>query len=221
SNSSPTVTNCTFSGNSADFFGYGGGIDNYDNSSPTVSNCILWGDEPDEIYDDFDCFTTVNYSDVEGGWFGAGGNNIDADPYFVDDSNPDPNLWNLRLTDGSPCIDAGDNSSVPADTSDLDGDGNSVEPTPFDLNGLARFIDDLCTGDSGNGTPPIVDMGAYEFLRSDIDSSYAVDFGDYCAVAEYWLETSCGFCGGADVTCDGDVDWDDLSELLDWWLCGK
>jgi hypothetical protein len=110
---------------------------------------------------------------------------------------------------------------VPADTSDLDGDGNSVEPTPFDLNGFPRFIDDLCTGDSGNGTPPIVDMGAYEFLRSDIDSSYAVDFGDYCAVAEYWLETSCGFCGGADVTCDGDVDWDDLSELLDWWLCGK
>ena len=32
-----------------------------------------------------------------------------------------------------------------------------------DLDGSPRFIDDPMTPDTGNGTPPIVDMGAYEF----------------------------------------------------------
>ena len=36
--SSPTVTNCTFGGNSA---GSGGGMYNYDNSNPTVTNCTF------------------------------------------------------------------------------------------------------------------------------------------------------------------------------------
>ena len=211
-----TVTNCTFTGNTATT--HGGGMYNENLSRPTATNCILWGDTPDEIYSN-DCVATVSYSDVQGGWSGTG--NIDADPCFVDTTNPERSLWNLRLGLGSPCTDAGDNNSVPADTADLDGDDNTVEPTPFDLNGFPRFIDDLCTGDTGNGTPPIVDMGAYEFLRSDIDSSGGVNFKDHCPVAEYWLQTGCGLCGGADVTCDGDVDWNDLRELCAWWLAGK
>jgi hypothetical protein len=39
-NSSPTVTNCTFSGNSANA---GGGMDNHNNSSPALTNCIIRG----------------------------------------------------------------------------------------------------------------------------------------------------------------------------------
>ncbi len=38
--SSPTVTNCTFSGNTAD---YGGGMYNWDNSNPMVTNCTFTG----------------------------------------------------------------------------------------------------------------------------------------------------------------------------------
>ena len=38
--SSPTVTNCTFSGNSAY---YGGGMNNHNHSSPTVTNCTFSG----------------------------------------------------------------------------------------------------------------------------------------------------------------------------------
>ena len=41
--SSPTVTNCTFTGNEADVFG--GGMYNGDNSSPTVTNCTFTGNE--------------------------------------------------------------------------------------------------------------------------------------------------------------------------------
>jgi parallel beta-helix repeat protein len=40
--SSPTVTNCTFSGNSAE--NYGGGIYNYD-SEPVVTNCTFTDNE--------------------------------------------------------------------------------------------------------------------------------------------------------------------------------
>ena len=42
--SSPTVTNCTFSGNSAD---YGGGMCNWDESSPTITNCNFSGNTTD------------------------------------------------------------------------------------------------------------------------------------------------------------------------------
>jgi hypothetical protein len=149
--SSPTLTNCTFWGNTA-WYGYegGGGMYNYQ-GSPTVTNCILWENWPDEISDDYGS-AIVTYSDVRWGWSGAGGYNIDADPLFVDASGGD-----LRLLSDSPCIDAGDNNSVASDTADLDNDGNTTEPIPFDLNGERRLWD----GD-GDGND-VVDMGALEY----------------------------------------------------------
>ncbi|MCH8007162.1 MAG: right-handed parallel beta-helix repeat-containing protein, partial [Planctomycetes bacterium] len=199
--SSPTVTNCTFSGNSAVslfFFGFGGGMYNVDssptvtnctftgnsvgccsgsggamfnvNSSPTVTNCILWGNSPNEIAD-AEPAAKVRYSDVQGGWPGIG--NIDADPLFVDPLN-----GNYRLSRDSPCIDAADNTAVPFNvTTDLDGN--------------PRFVDDLGTPDTGNGTPPIVDMGAYEFQACPWDcqaapQSGAVDVPDLLALLGAW-----------------------------------
>ena len=38
--------------------------------------------------------------------------------------------------------------------------------------------------------------------------------------ASYWLDVACGACDGADLTCDGDVDVDDLEELAGNWLAG-
>jgi hypothetical protein len=55
------------------------------------------------------------------------------------------------------------NAAVPEDVFDLDGDGNTSEPTPLDLDRQARFVEDPNGPNTGNGTPPIVDMGAYEF----------------------------------------------------------
>ncbi|MHC4474856.1 MAG: right-handed parallel beta-helix repeat-containing protein [Planctomycetota bacterium] len=232
-----TFTNCTFSENSAG--GDGGGFCiSLNGGTPDFNNCIFWGNTANNegpqiaIKSSF-ATVDVNYCDVQGGdwdiYVSAGTlnydvSNIDSNPLFVDADGADDTAGteddNLRLTNGSPCIDAGDNTAVPADTADLDGDGNTVEPTPIALNSFARFIDDLCTADTGNpGAPgPIVDMGAYEFLRSDIDSDGSVDFEDYCVIGERWRQTSCGLCGGADLTCDGEVNAYDLKELADNWL---
>jgi len=90
----------------------------------------------------------------------------------------------------------------------------------MDLDGFPRFIDDLCTTDTGNGTPPVVDMGAYEFLSSDINHNGSVNFTDFALFALQWLQSGCGKCCGADLTCDGQVGWADLHEFVRWWLAG-
>jgi predicted outer membrane repeat protein len=175
----PTITNCTFSGNSAGE--YGGGICSMHNGNATIinctfaqnsaangkalacdygpssidlTNCILW-DGGNEIWNNDGSTITITYSNIKGGYPGQG--NINVDPLFVDADNDD-----YHLLPASPCIDAGDNTAVPPDSVDLDGDGDTAEPIPFDLAGNPRFVDQPEVPDTGNGTAPIVDMGAYE-----------------------------------------------------------
>ena len=100
----------------------------------------------------------MTYSSIQGGWPGEG--NIDVDPLLTPDGH---------LEAESPCIDAGDNTAVPLDVHDLDCDGNMVEPFPVDIDGDARLIDTPDAQDTGNGTPPLVDMGADEFQDEDTD----------------------------------------------------
>ena len=79
----------------------------------------------------------VNYSNVEGGYGGGGVGNLNVDPLFVDAPGGD-----LKLLQGSPCIDAGDPGHAPA-TQDVEGDPRILDGT---LNGTLR-----------------IDMGADEF----------------------------------------------------------
>ncbi|MDH3867146.1 MAG: right-handed parallel beta-helix repeat-containing protein [Desulfobulbaceae bacterium] len=153
-NSAPIITNCTFSNNSASS---PGGAIACSNPLPgtAVSNSILWGDSPAEITCDANTIS-VTYSDIQGGGMGPGNpgipgettwpgtGNINADPKFVDEENGD-----FHLLNDSPCIDAGDNSALALPSTDIDGDD--------------RKIDDPGVADTGNGTPPIVDMGAFEY----------------------------------------------------------
>jgi hypothetical protein len=84
--SCPTITNCTFSSNRAGTCD--GGIHNYNNSFPTINNCILWDNTSPQIGDSGGSAATVSYSDVQGGWMGAGVGNIDADPCFIGEPTP-------------------------------------------------------------------------------------------------------------------------------------
>ena len=80
------------------------------------------------------------------------------------------------------CIDAGDNSAVPADTVDLDGDGDTTETVPIDLDGNARIRNHPCVADTGIGERRVVDVGAFEIqypLRNDFDDDGDVDLADY------------------------------------------
>ena len=196
--SSPTLTNCSFTGNSAIS---GGGMLN-NTRSPTVTNCILWNNSPDQIFGP----GLVAYSDVQGGFAGIG--NINADPLFVDADGPDnipgTDDDDLHLPPGSPCIDAADNTAVPAGiTTDLDG-----EP---------RFVDDLDTPDTGNGAAPIVDMGAYELqppCPQDINGDGVINVLDLIDLLLCFGQLSIPGCVGEDINEDGNVNVLDLIELL-------
>jgi hypothetical protein len=218
--SNPTVTNCTFTGNSAPS---GSGIYDYNSSNPVVNNCIIWGNfapTGTQIYSDGTSFITVSFSNVQGGWAGTG--NINLAPLFVDANGWDGVIGtlddNLRLLANSPCIDKGSNANVPADTADLDGDANTTEQTPLDLDFRPRFADGDCDGNT------VVDMGAYEFAfayAGDFDSDCDVDFFDFAIPANSWLQNN----PLVDITPapagDGIVDIKDLAVLCDNWLAGK
>ncbi|NCS16715.1 MAG: cadherin [Microcystis aeruginosa G13-12] len=139
------ITNTTFSGNSAvsgsalfttESYGY--------NYSTTLRNSIIWGNGGTAIASGTRAIYTANNNIAQGGQFGT-----NVDPLFVDAINDD-----LRLQSGSPAINAGNNTLLPADTLDLDKDGNITETIPFDIARNPRV----------NGTN--VDMGAFEFTQN-------------------------------------------------------
>lgn len=195
--SDPTIVNCSFSSNNSP---NGGGM--YSQSGvPAVINCVFRGN----TVNTFEGTMTAAYSNVEGGWSGTG--NIDADPLFVDADGPDDVPGNadddLRLLPPSPCVDTGDNASVPAGiTTDLDGND--------------RILD----GD--NDLTATVDMGAYELVPVacpwDCDGSGdgAVNVSDLLAVLAQYDPDAPSSCTGGSCDYDGSgcVDVGDLLKVL-------
>ncbi len=187
------LLNCTFVQNEASIEGGGIVLD----ILSSIHNCVLWQNLPEQIHE-AKASTTVEYSNVEGGWRGEG--NIDDEPVFVDSRNDD-----YRLASGSPGIDAADNGAVP-------------ETLTTDIDGNPRFVDDPKTKDTGLGKPPIVDMGAYEFQVAtcpwDLDDDNVVGTGDLILLLGSWG----GDPGGPpDFNGDGVVNAADLIELLGNW----
>jgi len=148
-----TVVNCSFSDNEAtrgrgllkrnEAMG-GGGIFNDIRSYAEVANCILWGNKPNELACPSLTTVTVNWSNVHGGWDGPGGNNIAADPLFVDNRK-----GNLRLKPQSPCINAADDASVRVRT---DLGGNPRITKRVDMGAFeARWVGHVVGGDYVTG----------------------------------------------------------------------
>ncbi len=197
-----TVTNSTFVRNMADS---GGGMHTRSaDSTSVVNNCVFWYNYADvtgeaQISNSLGAETFVSYSNVQDGYSGSG--NIAVNTLFVDFNDRD-----YRLAPGSPSIDAGDNTAVP-------------KGTMTDLDGNPRFVDDPDTIDSGNGDPPVVDMGAYEFQGTscpwDCDGGESIDgtvgITDFLLLLAQWGSPgSCDFDGGG-------VGINDFLDLLANW----
>jgi hypothetical protein len=202
--SAVTVRNSTFVANSATTLA--GCIINTGGTS-TIANSILWantgpgGTTVANQLTNSGGATTVSYSIVQGGFTGTGNTNVT--PGFVNQAAGD-----LRLAAGSPAIDAGSNASVPVGTT-------------VDRDGAPRFVDDPSTVDTGVGTAPIVDRGAYEFqpppppaCPADLDGNGTVDAADLAALLGAWGATS---GNAADLDGNGTVDAADLAALLGAW----
>ncbi len=93
-----------------------------------------------------------------------------------------PPVPDYHLQQTSACINAADNNSLPADTQDLDNDGNTTEPIPFDIEGNPRIVYD------------IVDMGAFEFVNTPPIADAGPD---------QIIECACNTAEGTKVTLDG------------------
>ena len=78
----------------------GGGIYFSDNAYLNIVNNIIWKNRNSQIYSD-NAKPYVSYSDIMGGFSGAG--NIDIDPRFVDITSND-----FHLLYDSPCRNTGD-----------------------------------------------------------------------------------------------------------------
>ena len=210
------IANCTFAGNSSDFCP-GAAVRAGPNTS--VVNCIIWdnsyegnGGQGDQISASP---ATVLAHNVIQGWTGSlgGENNHGNNPNFVNATGPDGEYGteddNLRLRANSLCIDTGDASLLPPDALDIDGDGDTREPLPIDLDGLPRVV---------NAT---VDRGAYEFqtapCSADIDGSGTVGVNDLLAIILGWGQCPNGHQCHADLNLDSAVGVDDLLMVISGW----
>lgn len=201
------VVNCTFVGNQ-DIDGDGGAMF-FDalSTNSFVANSVLWGNTPDQIVGSG---VDIRYSVVQDGVPAGvtdGGGNISADPQLVN-----PNIFgggDFRIGAGSQAIDAGD-STQPLLAGIL-----------TDLGSDARFIDDLDTPDSGIGSSPIIDMGAYEFqgaepCPADFTGDGIINFFDVSAFLQLFGTQD----PEADFTDDGIWNFFDVSAFLQAFAAG-
>jgi predicted outer membrane repeat protein len=213
------ISNCTFAGNSAGSGGaicgignstlriensvftkneagaHGGGIYCDSDTPMELRNCIVWdnsvqswGSDP-QIYGN----ALVDYSDIQGGWPGAG--NLDSDPQFIRKPAKTPDYqWvnasddygDLRLRSTSPCLDAGSDSTIVATSVDLAGN-----PRRRNLVGIR---------DPGAA----IDMGAFEyriglsFGRPAVSSNFTYTGGGYAGKTTLRWDKVTG-AGGYDI----------------------
>ena len=206
-----TLTHCTLVGNVATMSG--GGFENVRSGNPTVANCILVGNRlagqpgtPSQ-FSGLGGFPFLAFTCIEGGWTGPGGIGvIDADPLFLRNPDDGGDGWgvgnnddfgDLRLPSGSPCVDAGDNGAT------------QTANVQTDVLGNPRFVDDPDTDDTGQGSAPLVDMGAYELQEvtapelvqiadgfggvnemTGLADTFISPWADNCPFAEFSLEAT-------------------------------
>jgi len=141
--SNSQLTNVTFFGNSAELAGGGiyNGILGTNVSNSELTNTIVWANSPDQIFNQAGSTITVNYSVVQGGWEGT--YNINEDPLLQPLADNGGFTFTLALGANSSAIDAGSPVGCPV----------------IDQRGFPRPVD----GD-GDGVATC-DIGAFEYYH--------------------------------------------------------
>jgi hypothetical protein len=125
-----------------------------------IANAILWDNGPTEFaftglgYDNKPPSAVVTFSDIKGGFAGAG--NINVDPRLANAAS-----GNHRLLAGSPCADTGDNTATGVPTTDFEGDtrplNGTVDMGADERNAAAAFLY------ADRGTIPATSGGTIHF----------------------------------------------------------
>ena len=221
SSSSPTITNCTITNNTA--YSSGGGISC--GGSLTVLNSILWGNYAPDDPEIHGGTPEITYSDIEGGFTGTG--NINLNPLF----------WGggyYRLTEGSPCIDAGNPSvvyndvcilpSLGAERNDMGAYGGPQACSWCrDNDGDGYYEGAACGDDDCDDSNPLVHPEADELCNGrDDDCNGEIPENENDWDGDDW-EIYAGDCDDTDPLinpvmpeiCDDDID-NDCDDLVDW-----
>jgi len=194
--SGPTsIANCTLVNNCAETTG--GTIHDFGSFGPIlITNSVVWnnttktGAAPIGPLDSFSVKLNVAHSVVQGGFEGEG--NLAINPMLASLGFP----ADVRLSPGSPCIDAGDPATDLPEGADADYFGNPR------LSGST------------------LDIGAHEFAHgatnpacpADLDGDGFVGFADLNAVVSQYHDSGAGLAG--DIDGDGVVGFADLSAAL-------
>ena len=128
---SATLTNTIVAGNTAtsgasDIADFGSSLDTTNSANNLIGDAFTSGGLQDKSFDP----THGNIVGING--FGTLPITSVLFPYLI--ANGGPTLTH-PLMPGSPALDAGDNTLIPADTLDQDGDADTTEPVPFDQRG--------------------------------------------------------------------------------------
>jgi len=171
----PTVTNNTIHGRVC-----------AESTSQNITNSIIWGD-PNPICCDL---LTITYSDVQGGYPGIG--NIDSDPLFIGGED-------YHVTEGSPCIDAGN--------PDPSFNDECFPPS------MGKARNDI----GAYGGPDACGWTCWDADGDGYDAEFCggTDCGDYSSLI---YPGAVELCDALDNDCDGIVPDDEVDDDEDGWL---
>ena len=211
--------NCTIEGNTCDDQSFdigpgGAGVALQDGTSAYVINTILWNNDAaltsdtvvDQILGLGFADLNLDHDCIEGWPTGGGLNTIGDDPLFVNAS-----VGNYRLSNGSPCINIGEQVEVvfgsvtielPKDVYDADDDTDFTEAVP-DADRTSRVRQ--CE----------IDLGAHEACRFDFDEDGVAGAGDLAILLGAWGADHWG--ADQDLNDSGLVGADDLAIFLGLW----
>jgi hypothetical protein len=226
--SSPRITNCTFSGNSA-LNGNACACDSPSQDYPSnveMINCIVW-DGGKEIWNNDGSIITISYTDLQGGQTACfdpcnaiewGLGNIDTDPCFADPCNNDYHLksegwrWDAQrkvwtwddVT--SRCIDAGNPGSPLGD------ELLSIPVDPNNIWGQNLRINMGAFGGTAEASMPPYDWA----ILGDLTNDGLVNLTDFAYQAADWLNSADQQPG--DLNRDSLIDISDIALLVEDWL---